>query len=811
MPTSTVEPHASGTAATAPAPAAECTLQLEAALTDALYSQTRSGMAGVLVAAASMTAMVWMVAGAWMALAWGAAIGAALGRRIVLLRAYARREHAGPSPWRALMARAMVLSGVVWGLTGPLMLASDSDGIVGLTGLVVAGVATASLATMTAVPNIYRSFAIVAVVPFVLALAGRGDAESLAVAGMVCGFLYLMVGIAGRIGAMTRRDIESRLANVELVDSLRASGAQLERSNVELAREIDARNLAETQLQLAAKVFESSVEGMTITDTDGAIVSVNRAFTEITGYTREEVLGHNPRILKSGLQDESFYRAMWDTLRRGEVWRGEIWNRRKNGEIYPEWLSVRGVADESGQTTHYIGVFADISEKKAIEERIAFMAHHDVLTGLPNRLLLADHFELAAASARRTRRRVALMFLDLDHFKQINDTLGHGVGDQYLRGIAQRLTGCLRAGDTLSRQGGDEFCVVLPDLGAASDAGCVADKLLAALRSPVEVSDHALTASASIGISIFPDDGETFATLLQRADTAMYAAKGSGRNTYSFFTEQMNRSTHERVNLHLQLRRALERGEFLLHYQPQVDTHSGRIVGVEALLRWHSADLGLVPPGRFVPVAEETGLIVPIGKWVVEQACRQAAAWQRAGLGAVPVAVNLSALQFVRDDLELTVESALREAGLAPELLELELTESILIHDAPLVDMTLQRLGALGVRLSIDDFGTGYSSLVYLKRFQVDRLKIDQSFVRDATSDPDDAAIVRAVIQMARSLKLVTLAEGVETHAQLEFLRHEGCDEVQGYLMARPQPAEAVTALLRAGRIEPARTLELSA
>jgi diguanylate cyclase (GGDEF)-like protein len=446
--------------------------------------------------------------------------------------------------------------------------------------------------------------------------------------------------------------------------------------------------------------------------------------------------------------------------------------------------------DASGVIDGYLAIAADITEHKAAKQQIEFLAYRDVLTGLPNRLLLQDRFEQATAYADRAGTRVALLFLDLDNFKSINDSLGHAVGDLLLKEIASRLAECVRDTDTISRQGGDEFLIVLPDLSDADAVAPVLNKIRDRMKAPFVINGNEFSSSVSMGVAIYPDDGDNFDTLLKKADMAMYRAKEAGRNTYQFFDEQMNVEAIEYLSLKNGLRRAVERGEFILHYQPQINLASGAVVGVEALLRWSHPELGMVAPARFIPVAEESGLIVPIGEWVMREACRQAMAWKSAGLPELIMAVNLSAVQFKRGDVEQTVINALEESGFDPHLLELELTESILIHNTESVLASVKRLKLLGVTLSIDDFGTGYSSLSYLKRFSVDKLKIDQSFIRDLATDPDDAAITLAIIQMARSLNLKTIAEGVENADMLASLRKFQCDEVQGYHFARPMPAD---------------------
>ncbi|MDD3354199.1 EAL domain-containing protein [Zoogloea sp.] len=564
--------------------------------------------------------------------------------------------------------------------------------------------------------------------------------------------------------------------------------------------DITAHRSNEEQLRLALTVFRHSVEAIIVTDAQQRILSVNKAFSEVTGYNVADAIGRTPRMLiHSGKHDASFYADMWQDIQAHGFWQGEVTDRRKDGSLYPAALSISAVRDHNGRISHYVAVFSDITERKATEARIAFLAQHDPLTGLPNRTLLHDRLDQALATAARMHGRIALMFLDLDRFKTINDSLGHMVGDRLLQGVAERLSGCVRDSDTVSRQGGDEFLIVLTNIHAPGDAARVAEKILARLEAPFEVDGHLLGTSFSIGIALYPEDGASVETLMKNADTAMYHAKESGRNTYRFFDELMNANALERLQLENVLRRALERQEFQLYYQPQVDLASGRIIGMEALLRWFSSELGSVSPAHFIPLAEECGLIVPIGEWVLEEACRQARTWQDRGFPAVPVAVNLSAMQFRRDDIVATVRKALANSALDGQWLELELTESLLMQSGSNVEATLAALKTLGVRMSIDDFGTGYSSLAYLKRFPVDRLKIDQSFVRDVTDDPDDAAIVRAIIQMGRSLRLEVIAEGTESPEQMDFLRDEGCTAAQGYLFSPPLPADAISELLRIG------------
>jgi diguanylate cyclase (GGDEF)-like protein/PAS domain S-box-containing protein len=558
-------------------------------------------------------------------------------------------------------------------------------------------------------------------------------------------------------------------------------------------RDISERRRSQAELRLAAKVFEASGEAIFVTDAKRRIVLANPAFTRITGYRAEKIIGRTPKFLASGKHDPEFFKAIWHELEVRGHWQGEVWNRRRNGESFPEWLGISTVRDEGGAISNYVAIFADMSEKKEVEARLAYLAHHDALTGLPNRILLRDRLDQAIAQAQRAEQQVALLFLDLDHFKIVNDTLGHLVGDRLLQTVVARLLDSIRATDTVSRLGGDEFLVVLADIPDPAIVARITDDILEQAQQPVAIDGHTLTPSFSIGIALYPDDGHDFDTLLRLADTAMYHAKEAGRNTYRFFTEQMNRDASLRLRMRGELQQALEQNQLRLHYQPQFDLQSGRLTGAEALMRWQHPGGSLIAPGTFIPIAEESGQIIAMGRWALFEACRQGARWREKYESKLTVAVNLSALQFRRGQLIDDVRHALAEAALPAGCLELELTESILLQDVDSTLDTLRQLKMLGVQLSVDDFGTGYSSLAYLKRFAVDKLKIDQSFIRDLAHDADDAAIVRAIVQLGHSLKLRTIAEGVEQEAQAQFLRDEGCNEVQGYLFGLPLPAEEFT------------------
>jgi len=547
----------------------------------------------------------------------------------------------------------------------------------------------------------------------------------------------------------------------------------------------------EQSRRLSAQVFDQTAEGIVITDADGRIISVN-AFTEITGYPPREVLGRDPKMLQSGRHDVEFYRQFWQQLETEGHWRGEIWNRRKSGELYPEWLAINVVRDADGRPQHYIGIFSDISRQKRDAERIRFLAYYDALTGLPNRTLLADRVAKSIAAAHRRQKRLALLFMDLDGFKHINDSLGHLAGDGVLRQVGERLKRLTRASDTLARFGGDEFVLLLNDVEGPEGIAAVAQRCLDALATPLALEDHEIGITPSIGISVYPDDGKDLDELVKNADTAMYHAKEAGRNQYRFFEAAMNARVTSRGVLASDLRRAIEREELRLHYQPQADIATGEIVGIEALVRWQHPELGLVSPADFIPVAEELGLIGLLGDWVLNETCRQAVAWQRAGLPHLPVAVNLSALQLRSPTFLDSVRRALATSGLEAHWLEFELTESVLMQQAETAVKTLNGLSELGIRVAIDDFGTGYSSLAYLRRLAIDKIKIDRSFVRDLGVDAEDTVIVSTIIRMAHSLKLRVIAEGVETSEQLAALRAHGCDEIQGYYFSRPLPPDAL-------------------
>ena len=575
-----------------------------------------------------------------------------------------------------------------------------------------------------------------------------------------------------------------------------------------LDREQQQRTAA-IKLEQAATVFEYSKEGIMVTDANNKIVSVNRSFVEITGYAAEEVIGQDPKILSSGLQSREFYEGMWAAVLETGSWQGEIWDRRKNGEVYPEALTIIRVKNVDGVFINHLAIFSDISERKIAQERIQQLAHYDVLTGLPNRVLFSDRLEQAIISAQRNHTKIALLFLDIDRFKQINDTLGHGAGDLMLQNVGQRLLSCVREQDTVSRQGGDEFIVVLSDAGIAG-AELVAQKILQSIIQPYSIEGHDLRITASVGIAVYPDHAQDSESLIRFADVAMYQAKENGRNCYLSFHPDMNESSYERLKLENALRGALERDELRVYYQAQVNLQNGSVIGCEALVRWLHPELGMIYPDKFIPLAEETGLIVSINHWVLEQAIKQCRAWRDAGFETLTMSVNLSAMQFRQHNLLQQVRDLLYKYDLPPGVLDLELTEGILMQGVERTLATLHELSAMGVILSLDDFGTGYSSLSYLKRFPIQQLKIDQSFVRDVISDASDATMVRTIILMAHSLKLDVIAEGVETQEQAAFLMQCGCERAQGYHFSPPVTAQDFEKLLRLGLGNPRYDLPLS-
>ena len=547
----------------------------------------------------------------------------------------------------------------------------------------------------------------------------------------------------------------------------------------------------ETQLQLSNKVFENSSEAIFITDPQGTIIEVNAAFCAITGYERSEILGRNPRILKSKLHDQLFYKHLWRSLLNEGGWKGEIWDRRKNGELCPMLLSINAVTDKRGQLTHYVAISTDISRQKQTEQELKQLAYYDVLTSLPNRALFKDRFEHEICLAQRNKASLALFFLDLDHFKNVNDTLGHWAGDCLLQTIATRIQNCLRKTDTVARMGGDEFTIILPGLAGIAETTEVARKLIDIVKKPVQIKDQTVCVGVSIGVAIFPDDGNDFYTLTKHADAAMYASKEKGRGVFQYFEAGMNEAAHQRLLMENALRLAVEQGEFQLYYQPKADSRLSKITGAEALIRWNRPGFGIVTPDRFIAIAEETALIIPLGKWVLKTACLQAKVWA-SQLAEFRVAINLSPLQLLADDFIAVLDQILAETGASPEWIELEVTEGLVMHDIEKATERLQQIRGRGIHVAMDDFGTGYSSLSYLQKLPIQTLKIDRSFILAYTDDPasNEAAFIKTIIALGQALNMKVVAEGVETESQLTLLQSYGCHEVQGYYVSPPLPAD---------------------
>lgn len=561
-------------------------------------------------------------------------------------------------------------------------------------------------------------------------------------------------------------------------------------------RDISDRKRAEEGLKLAGTVFTNSSEGILVTDAKTRIMSVNPAFTEITGYSAEEVVGRTPRILKSDHHEREFYAELWDQLSRTGRWQGEVWNRRKDGSAFIQWQTISAVKSAEGRLVNYVSVFTDITEMRRNEDRIRHLAYHDALTGLANRTLMLDRLNHGIGVSGRKGQKLAVMFLDLDRFKAVNDTLGHDVGDQLLRDAAERIMGRVRRTDTVARMGGDEFVIILEPAGSFEDVARVADEIGKALTIEVTRGGEQITVTSSIGIALFPDNGADSATLLKQADTAMYAAKAEGRNTYRFFNDDMTASTLARLRLERDLRDAIAKGEFELHYQPKVCLTDGVPCGFEALIRWRK-DGALVSPAAFIPVAEETGLIVALGEWVLAEVCRQIARWKREGVSHGPVSINVSPQQLAQGDFAMKVAEYARKCDISPSVLQIEVTESALMSDPQTAANVLGSLRALGATIAIDDFGTGYSSLAYLTKLPIDVIKIDRSFIFGLAEGQESFEIVNSIVALGRALNMSVVAEGVETTEQVDQLMRAACGVGQGYLFAKPMPDGAVCEWLK--------------
>ncbi|KIL98431.1 diguanylate cyclase/phosphodiesterase (GGDEF & EAL domains) with PAS/PAC sensor(s) [Paramagnetospirillum magnetotacticum MS-1] len=611
--------------------------------------------------------------------------------------------------------------------------------------------------------------------------------------------------MAGRIDSyeLTKRYIRRDGAAVWVrltITAMREGSDNELRFTVAVVEDVTEKKRLEDHMRLAATVFESTGEGLFVTDEKRRIIHVNPAFTELTGYPADEVIGRTPKFLASGRHKPEFYDQVFKTLAETGKWQGEIWNRRKTGEMFAEWLNISVVRDERGDLTNYVAVFSDITSRKQDEERLNYQANHDPLTRLPNRTLFQERLSRALTRAHRNQTIVALLFIDLDFFKQVNDTLGHLAGDILLQQVAERLSSCVRQGDTVARLAGDEFTVILEEITEPRDCAVVAHKILSLMAEPFDLQGHEARISSSIGVALYPSDSGDAQTLIKLADAAMYRAKHQGRNACRFHSESINAQAFERLALESALRHAVERQEFLLHYQPIFDARSGQVVAVEALLRWRHQDFGLIMPNQFLPLAEETGLIGPVGKFVLEEACRQTKSWLDAGYSGLKVGVNLSNRQLRAPELIEDIASALEASGLPPGALELDVPESAIIDKGQDVDAIFTQFKSLGVRMAIDAFGSGYSSFSFLRKLPSNTLKIDQGFVRDAAAGAEESEIVTAIVAVARGLHLSVVAPSIETEEQLAHLGKYDFDMVQGFLFAHPMPAEELTEFLRSGK-----------
>ncbi len=584
-----------------------------------------------------------------------------------------------------------------------------------------------------------------------------------------------------------------RIDNIEFSSDPKDKGTSLLVNCIEITR----HKSLEESLKLAAKVFDNSKEGILILDSETKIQRVNHSFSEITGYEPHEVLGRTPRLLKSGKHSRSFYDAMWNAIRKKGHWQGEIWNKRKNGELYIEWLSISCTIDTYGRVSHYIGIFTDITQRKHDEQHIEHLAHFDSLTDLPNRTLLHDRLNQAIIQANRNKTFITVLFLDLDRFKILNDTLGHFIGDLLLQEVGQRLQSCVRESDTVARFGGDEFVIVLSGFDnetiAQTQSENISQNILTQLSKTFELSDHQYKTSTSIGFSIFPKDGNSESELIKNADAAMYHAKTQGRNNFQAYSKQMHLEAINKGTLENDLNKALENNEFVLYYQTIVDIKNpSKIVGFEALIRWFHPTRGLINPNDFIPLAEETGTILQIGQWVLTTACKQLKQWHNEGHSHLKMSINLSARQFLQNDLFSTIIDVLKEEEIDANFLDFEITETVIMQNMKEASNILKCLINAGSSISMDDFGTGYSSLTYLKKFSITRIKIDRSFVNDITTDTDDQVIVKSIMAIAKHMQLEVLLEGIENEPQLNYLKKEYCQFSQGYYFSKPLPAELI-------------------
>ncbi|GAB7530353.1 hypothetical protein PS3A_27640 [Pseudomonas sp. 3A(2025)] len=772
--------------------------------------------------------LLWTPAHDWRVGVWLVWLTALVGLRLVQVKAFAAAsvERQALPVWRQRFLLGACVSGLTLACAAMLLVpATNFEQQAWVFGMIGVATLSASVAYAVSLPA-FLTFSLSSLVPPIVYLFFGADVPLRGWGWLGLLLLLALVVVALQINRLLRRSLIQRFQNQKLIEHLQQAQARSDQLNEELGKEVEQRRHAERYLRkaqaglqtrvdertreleqarqalskspppLAATVLASASEGIVIFDPDYRILTINQAFSRVSGYSQEELVGRQVMEIASSRDAQRHFQAIHQALEQTGHWQGELVEARKNGELYPQWLQLSLVRDPAGKASHIVGFFTDLSARRESEERLRYLAHFDELTGLANRSLFKERLSQAQQRVRQGSRSLALLHVDLDRFKLLNESLGHEVADQLLQHVARRLSSALPEADTIARLSGDEFAVLFDNYASLSSLARVASRMLTKLRTPVMVAGHELVVSASVGISLLPDSARDIPSLVSQANMAMKHAKHLGGNNFQFFTDNLQASTLERLQLEIQLRKAIDDNQLCVYYQPRLCLSSGRLDAAEALVRWMHPERGLVPPGEFIGLAEETGLIGAIGEFVLRQACWQACEWQRRGLEPIRVSVNLSVYQLRQGKLVSLVRQVLEETGLDPHRLELELTESQLLDSVEYIIATFQQLRGLGVKLAIDDFGTGYSSLSYLKRFPVDYVKIDQTFIRGLDEGSGDAAIIQAIIAMAHSLNLKVVAEGVEQQTQLEFLKLQGCDEIQGYLISRPVEANVMDGLL---------------
>ncbi len=769
-----------------------------------LFRQLPAALTATLLIAFIVAGVTWPVADAKVLLSWLVAVCALTGHRFWLWHRFATNAPRAEQmdPWLRSFFVGTLLSGIVWGAGSVLLVGQDLIHQF-FFGLLLAGLAAGGVSTLSSYRGVYAAFLLPGMTPLAVRMALYLDPVHVAMASMMLLFVALMLGISARIHATIAESLRLRFRNLDLVDTLSATKDNLETVNTALLREIGEHRKAQEILMKSEQKLRLHAHQAPLAfiewDLSFRVVEWNPAAQRIFGYSRQEALGRQAAALIAAEHSCDTIATLWKRLLIDKHSAQVTIENRTKGErnIVCEWYYTP-LVDAQGRVLSVMTLAQDVTANRQAQERLNYLAYHDDLTSLPNRSLYNDRLSQAMIEARRQGRCVGVMLLDIDHFKMVNDTVGHDAGDELLRDIGKRLMVCVRESDTVARIGGDEFGLVLADMADPRDAIIVAQKILDSFAPPFFVGGRELFVGPSIGITMYPVDSDTLDGLVKNADSAMYHAKAQGRNNFQFYSAELTARAQSRLAMESSLRRALERREFLLHYQPKFSLGTGKMTGVEALIRWQHPEFGMVPPQDFIGIAEESGLILPIGEWVLREACQQVKRWHDEGFGHVKLAVNLSTKQFRHGRLKETLAGVLAETGFDPRYLEFEITESVLMENSAAVSEVLADLKAKGISISVDDFGTGYSSLSYLKRFPIDALKIDRSFVRDLPTDQDDAAIVRAIIAMSRSLRMKVIAEGVETEEQQQFLRAEGCDEIQGFFSGRPVPSEEFLQGLRA-------------